>query len=104
MKVEFFVGLEPVSDRQTVAWWATSSSIGNLAVAAASLRELEALAREAVDEAVDESGLGPVEVTFTLINDAPPSAGDDLPSQRPSAPDTVGVHGQRTARELVSAA
>lgn len=119
MKIEVYVDMERVADGQRIAWWATAPAIGNLSVAADSLVELETLARNAIDEILEERGGKPAEVLFRLRDDAPPSAGaeraeveytaaprdpaSNLPTVRPSTPETVGLDGRRAARELVPA-
>jgi hypothetical protein len=117
MTIEVLVDLEQIDGGQKVVWWATAPSIGNLAVAADSLQELEVLAREAIDLMFDERGEAPGEVRFTLRNDAPISAGAERPAVEflptpsgdgsppvaaPTTSDTA-LAGQRAARELVPA-
>lgn len=112
MRVEVFVDLEPVDDGHKVAWWATAPAVGNLAVAADSLRELEDLARSAIDEILESQGRGEVaDVRLTLRSDGPRSAGIEnagvqleVPSQpKPTVSATDGADGLRVARELVAA-
>lgn len=123
MKVEVYVDLEPVSGGQRVVWWATAPALGNLAVAANSLRELEILARGAAEAVFAERGDRPVpDIHFTLRDDVVATAGPErgaarftprtAPADRMAAgaqmvqtdsPSTIGLDGRRAARELAPA-
>lgn len=122
INVEVIVDIEPVDNGRRAAWWAYAPAVGNLAIAADSLRELEALARAAIDEILEERGGDEVaQVTFSLRNDAPRSAGDpeagvtlegvtlaltpdaNTPMEERTVPGTEGLDEQRLARELVAA-
>lgn len=106
MNVEVLVRLEPVDDGKKIGWWATAPAVGNVAVAATTLRDLEPLAMEAVHQAAVELGLPkPTEVTFTLVEEPQPSAGDDLPAERQGAttPAGAGVEGGQRSARLVPA-
>lgn len=117
IRVDVIVDLEPVADGRRLAWWATAPAIGNFAVAADSLRELETLARAAIDEIAQEQG-EVAEIAFTLRNDAPVSAGAIDPgvtlelsaesrvgvaALEATVPGTDVVQGNRVSRELVAA-
>ncbi len=107
MKVELLVTLSPTGEGPGMVWWATASSVGNLAVAADSLRELEILGRDAVNEALaDGASADNVEIVLTLVDQMPPTAGDDVTVRREgdvSPPPPAGIQGQRRSRELVAA-
>lgn len=84
MKVEAYVDLEPVSGGQRIVWWATAPALGNLSVAADSLRDLEVLAREAAAAVLAEQGDQPgADVRFTLRDDLLASAGPDQTARPP---------------------
>lgn len=117
IEVRVVVDLEAVDGGRDVAWWATAPSVGNLAIAAGSLRELENLARAAIDDILAESG-EVAKVTFKLRDDAPTSAGAadaGVTMEVTAQPDAASppteatvqgsdaVGGQRMARELVAA-
>ena len=114
MNVDVIVDLEPVGAK--VVWWATAPAVGNVAVVADSLKELEVLARDAIDSILEERGDAAGEVRFVLRGDAQASAGAEHPvvefrpsgnvdDALPAEPTTAAtiVDGQRAARELVPA-
>lgn len=122
MKVEVYVDLEPVSGGQRVVWWATASALGNLAVAADSLHDLQILAREAAEAVLTERGdQSGADIRFTLRDDLLASSGPDQDAARftlhPESSDptihvqsvesgsvsTMGLDGRRAARELTAA-
>jgi len=122
MKVEVYVDLEPVSGGQRVVWWATAPALGNLAVAANSLRDLEVLARDAAEAVLEERGdQSGADIRFTLRDDVLATAGPDQDAARftphvgssdptihvqaveTGSVSTMGLDGRRAARELTPA-
>ena len=110
LDVQVIVDIELAGSK--VVWWAVAPGIGNLAVAADSLRELEALAIAAIEDIVEEEHPGEgAAITFTLRSDAPRSAGNEDPgtlelASQPDVPTLAGTDvddGQRLTRELVAA-
>lgn len=84
MKIEAYVDLEPVSGGQRVVWWAIAPALGNLAVAADSLRDLEVLTREAAEAVLAEQGdQSGADIRFTLRDDLLASAGPDQTARPP---------------------
>lgn len=72
MSVTFLVHLEPSPETGAV-WWAETTAIPGLSVAADTLAELEALAREAVALHRPEAHN---DVRFVLAPSPPPTAGE----------------------------
>ncbi len=105
MKIELQVHLEQVDEGRRLVWWARASNILNLTVAADSLRELEFLARGAVEDALADQGVQEAaELGFVLVGDPPETAGDEVRAQRhggDEVPTNTGMKGQRASRELV---
>lgn len=87
------------ADSGTVVWWADSTDIPGLTVAAPSLRELEILSRAAVLEA----GLDDPTVELHLVDEAPPSAAEFTLHLDRGAPENTASDASRTAGQLVKA-